>query len=243
MSGFYKNCCQKNSREIEIHDNRNFTDSIVGEYGLYLIYSKWLLEDIIEFMKEKFLKKEEKDEYEKYIGPIRIDYIHGSQSERTLCLLHESLYKKIIKEGFFRKLFPYDFRIQPYEIRDNNKPGPGFSSNLYIPLPTILNRAECKKDLYSKLKVIESFGIIKPQSYRVTLPLLCRKTEKYTGSAFIEFSNDIPLKNRSITRLIMNDTDWNIEPKNEYRVKCLWAKDRTDKMETQSLPNVKFINN
>lgn len=204
-------------------------DSLINGYGLYLVYSNWTLKDIKLFI-ENFIPKEEQNMKDKYIGPIRIDYIRGLESERTLCLLHISIYEALLKEGFDKKVFTYDFRVQKYEIRDNNKPGEGFSSNLYIPLPTALNRDDCKNDLASKLRNLELYNILLPGSYRITLPVISRRTGESTGSAFIEFTTEVELKNRAITRLILNDTDWEIKgTMRKYRVKCLWARDRENR--------------
>lgn len=194
------------------------------EVSLYYVYSKWSLKGILTHIRKCFPSYND-DDFNALIGPIRIDYYRGGETDRTLCLFNDIIYEGLAKEGFTQKLCNYDFRIQPYEIRDKNLPGQGYSSNLYIPLPSSLNTDHCREDLVKKLKVLETFSIIN-KNYKLTFPLTSRKTGRLTGSAFIEFDSSIDIHKRAIVLLVLHDTDWNVPNSQDYRVKCLWARDR-----------------
>ena len=225
MDGFN----QRFSRlSLDHGDNLHYISD--SDYGIYIIYSNWALPDVRKFISNIISGDDSSQSCSDdiLIGPMRISYIKGEESEKTIAILHSSVYDRLVREGFDKKLFTYDFRIQPYEIRENNKPDPGYSSNLYIPLPTALDKNDCQQDILSKLQLLEKFNIIPHNSFKVTLPVISRRTGESTRSAFIEFSPDVPINNRAVVRLILNDSDWTTSrpTKRNYRVKCLWAADR-----------------
>ena len=223
---------------------------IANDYNLYYIFSSDYLEKIRTEIIKKFLPDVDCDSFKRdypyfdalmqetgldkeyiLIGPLRIDYIHGNESNRSLIYLHRSIYDNMVRHAYDKKIFHYPIRVQYYEIRPNNYPGKGFSSNFYIPLPGILDKEKCKRILEIKMKRLEVFGLVDSVNYKITFPVKSRKTGVSTGSAFIEFTNEVETKNKSTMRLLLNDTDWDIFGYSEYRIKCLWARDRQNREE------------
>lgn len=204
---------------------------------LYYVYSTWKINDIIEFIRQ-FFPDYNKEFFDKLIGPTRIEYYRRQVTERTLCLFRPEIYQRLHKEGFHQRMFSYDFRIQPYEIRDTNKPEPGSSSNLYIPLPYTLDRELCYSDLTTKLEKLEEYGILNSSDYHLTFPTPIKSFDRPTGSAFVEFNNNVGIETRAVIKLVLHDTLWKVPNDREYRVKCLWARNRDPYRTYESAPNI-----
>ena len=206
--------------------NKQERNYFQNQFRLYLIRSCYPISCIKNFLiEEGYVPKDR----EYYIGPMRIDYIQGEPSYRNLCLLHTSVYHRLAKDGYKEQLFPEDFRITEYIIKANNFPKKGFSENLYITLPGILDHEECHEYLEARMNVFEKYNLVERGSYRITRPSQPRKTGEDTRSAFIEFRHYNSLINKTVIKLLLNDSNWNISSNNntrKYRIKCSWAIDK-----------------
>lgn len=190
------------------------TQETTRSYPVYLIYSSWSLPEIRNFLEEKCHQGE-------YIGYLKVERSHGKESNRTLAILSPTLYQRLVESGFDQRNDD-DFSIKTYIVPHYTNIQP--SRTLFLPLPSEYPGSLCREQLEYKLNAFTSFGIIPQNGYRVRVSWTSRQMDQHRGSAFISFADHVPTDSISLTRSLLNGSNWEDatgEP--GFFIKCMWS--------------------
>lgn len=187
------------------------------------------------------------------IGSMHVDVTReGSETDRTICLLDESIYDALIREGFGRtpqsadKRRRDDFTISLYHFKpESSTPAPGHTYNFFIQLPklegrepdradprsgTAIQRVSMKantlqKQLGDAVEELIKFGLIPGESVELKVPFTSRTTGDSKGVAYVTFANNVPRENIAAARVILDKSIVWGSGNVPYRIKCVYARE------------------
>lgn len=214
------------------------TEQIQQEYQVYMVYCKWTLQDIYEFL-EDYEGKEKKDNF------ARVVHDRNGETDRSIVMITKETYQNLCAKGYGEK--GKQFRIIPYRLGDRDFPKEEHSTNLFVPVPKSLTRDEkfVTQAITDKLDQITDFGILESGTWIVRAILQSREFGGVKGGCFIEFTKDVVLERIALTRVLMTDTFWPdyAEEEDEVReqFRCVWARKSKPHTEIKDKPAPKKI--
>jgi len=212
-------------------------------FPVYLLYSKWSLVQLDNFLKEFG-----------DVGFLRIMYDNdGHETDRTIGIIPTAAYEALCQDGYgvsestSNDRFSRGFRITPFLLKDNNFPGEGRTKTLFVPVPQTLvaNDSQVIETVIDKLKHLAEWEIIPDNSWVVNVPLKSREKGGVQGGCFISFNRDIALERIAMVRTLITDTYWPDQADNTERpvFRCFWARDRNTNYRSQRFNNTAPTNN
>ena len=171
---------------------------------LYIVYSKRSLDDIHNFLLSYGSEEE--------IGPSRIMYYQGKETDRTAILLSPTVYSKLVEDGYGRR--GGDFNIVPYQLRDYDLPKEGQRS-LFFPLPKDWKGSECRSCIGDLVDTAARLGLFEVGKYKLNIPLYTRTSDVHKGVAFLHFDKEVTTDSIAYLRAFLHGYDG---------TRCFWAK-------------------
>jgi hypothetical protein len=200
----------------------NFSTTLVGlttTYPtIYVIYSSWCIEKI-----HVFLTNIGGDGS---VGLLKIIYDNlSNESNKTIAVIKEHLYDKLIQLGYGNNNYNIDFKIKIYNLGDFLLPLPDRSNNLFIPTIKKVTETYVTEIVHNKLLALSNVGIIKENSWTIKCPIMSRETGIVKQGCFI-FFKDVSIYDIATVRFLINNTFWDDKSDKKYdnMIKCHWAK-------------------
>ena len=173
-------------------------------------------------------------------GPLRIVRVkdesgHWRDTNRTIVLITPRLFNEFINEGLYKAVRTpgrpaYDFRVVPYEIRENNLPKEGMKKDLFIRIPNTLQMSsgDVEGVINDKMADVVKFGVISAEQYSIKIPLRNkdRSTGIVHGSCFIAFAESVSDQQTALVKAVIDDTFWG---DHEDTFNCYWAREQKEK--------------
>jgi hypothetical protein len=168
-------------------------------------------------------------------GPMRIvrtkdESGYWRDSNRTIVVLSKYIFDNLMRDGLWKPFKAhgrpaFDFRVVPYEVRENNLPGAGFKSDLFIRLPKDSNFSvkEVEEIIHQKMQPLVKFGVIGADDFKVKVPLKSRSrsTGEAFGSCFIAFESHVSDHTAALVKAAIDDTYWGDSDK---VFRCFWSR-------------------
>ena len=199
-------------------------------FPVYLIYSKWSLPQLDNFLKDFG-----------DVGFLRIVYDNeGKETDRTIAILPPDVYETLCNEGYGEakqgsRSYGRGLRVTPFLLRDNCFPGEGRTKTLFVPVPKDLGADDSQviAAVIDKLKHLSEWGIVEENSWSVNVPLRSREKGGVKSGCFVSFKRDVALERIAMVRVLLTDTYWPEQPDETERAvfRCFWARDRKDQDE------------
>jgi len=166
-------------------------------FPVYMIYSKWSLTQI-----DNFLKEFGEAEY------LRIVYDNKHiETNRTIAILSDEVYKKLCDAGF-NESKNNGFKIKPYIVKeiDNSIA----VRTLFVPVPKeFCNLRDKVKDIISKKIInLSHLGIINESDWNINIPINTREKGDIKKGCYISFNDNVELERISLIRILLTDTYW-----------------------------------
>lgn len=157
------------------------------------------------------------------------------QTNRTIALVDQTLFDALVNEGLYKSPRSkgrqnIDFRIVPYEIRDNNLPKDGFKKDLFIRLPTSVGVSvqEVEEIVHDKMSQLVKFGVVDSSQYGIKIPL--KNKDRNSGEAydscFLTFSESVTPQTAALVKAVIDDTYWGARTETFH---CFWAREQKPK--------------
>lgn len=216
---------QENQEDKTLEENSNHNQQSVVKLTSYVVavaFSRWPLGQLCEFLEDKLSVTPEQ------IGVMRIDRFKGKETNRTILLLHRSLFDKIRTLGYGEEQDSLDFKLTECELKDHNRPKSGFTRNFFIPLPESLTADETRSQLQHKLDVLCNFGMFTDtEKPRLKIPLKSRETGEHRGQAYVTFNHETLTDTIALARVLLHDTRlYTGSEENFERMRCFWAREK-----------------
>lgn len=194
---------------------------------IYIIYSSWSIEKIKAFLGENCMLK------------IVFD-INGNETNKTIAVMHDILYKKLEFEGYNAPQYGVDFIIKKYRLGNYILQPTNKSSNLFIPTIHPNTELYITSIINKKLQQLVSFNIIPDNCWKLKCPIDNRINGQVKLGCFVFFKDDITNYTKGVVRFLLNKTHWNDDipslDKYDNIFKCYWANNK-------KLDNKKFDKN
>jgi hypothetical protein len=186
------------------------------QYNVFIVYSRKSLDSITEILLD--LNAGDVS----YCKIIRDG--EGRETNRTLVVADESVYKAAANEGLTSRSFNRDFTITRYKLTERNAPKEDQTYKLFIPYPK-LRGINAEKQLDDMLQRLVDVNLLAKNSYRITVPLKSRQTGVVKGSIFVTFDSSVDKELIQLVKLIIDGAHWFSEDEDESEeVKCFWAR-------------------
>lgn len=207
-------------------------------FKVYLIHSRRSLTSI-----EGFLNGYADSKNGDGIGYIRIVYDReGHETNRTIAILSDSVYDRLLKDGCDRHRDGRDFAISPFTLKDFNFPGEGRTNSLFVPVPESLrgHSDEVVQAISDKLAHYADWDVLPDQSWTIKPVLVSREVGDIKNGCFISFKNDVTVESRAMIRVLLSDSYWpirhtdNLEDSDDDKkeiFQCFWARAPKPKVE------------
>lgn len=189
---------------------RQARDMPVHEYPVFLVHSNWTLKRIRDFL-SGFGNGN--------IGSLHIDRErNGNETNRTICLMDESIFEGLNKGGYSRSK---DFSINRYELRQNCYPSKTHAYSFYIPVPAFLSEQELNAQLDGKFGELVKFGILKTEDYKFRFP-------EGKSFCFVTFDRNVDHDTIAIIKVCVDNTWWysSESPDTSELMRCFWGRRR-----------------
>lgn len=213
------------SKDVDDVDSNDATDDNdeKSKFPVYIIHSKWPVDEIEEFIDENSVNGIEED-----AALMRIDYFKGDSTDRTIVVLNREVYDNLLEAQL------PGFSISPFKTGVHWQPKPDENDRcFFVKLPPGYPASKCRKSLFIKLQEMVDFEILgSVDDYNITIPLKGRDREsnEHTGQAYIDFKETVDLEAIVMARVLIAYSYWNYHmdstPANNYRVCCYYKKDR-----------------
>jgi hypothetical protein len=210
---------------IQVKSTEEKAEMSSFEFPVFLVRSHKSLSQI-----ESFIKPFGQTVYK------RIMYDHeGKDTNRTIVVMEESIFKKMCDEGFEFKFDPpkavgdgsvidasgarkeqrkVDFTISRFNLLKSNFPDPEkHTSNLFVPVPDALRGYEpwVREEIVHRLKYFAEYcGILPKDTWEVHIPTVDRETGKIRTGCFIKFAEEVQLASVAMVRILLTDTYWSV---------------------------------
>lgn len=220
------------------------------KFPVYVIYSKWSLDQIREFLKDFG-----EAEYLRIVYEMNLEENKLVETNRTIAILSDDIYKKLEENGYTcdtEKQFK-GFKIKPFILKDKNLESTDPIRTLFIPIPTQFHHKHDKifNFIERKLKDLEDFGILEQSSWSINIPVKTREKGDIKNGCYISFGKDVELERIAMTKILLTDTYWpemiiiheSTKPEITERkiLKCRWFNSKTINSKTNKT-KVKTIN-
>ena len=201
------------------NSDTNNTNELSTTYPIiYVIYSSWCIEKIHYFLTNIGGVGS--------VGLLKIIYDNlSNESNKTIAVIKDHLYDKLIELGYGNTNYNIDFKIKIYKLGDFLLPLPDRSNNLFIPTIKKVTENYVTQVVQNKLLALSNVGIIKENSWNIKCPIMSRENGIVKQGCFI-FFKDVSIYDIATVRFLINNTFWddNAEKKYDNMIKCHWAK-------------------
>ena len=185
--------------------------------GLYIIYSRWSLPRIDRFISD----------YGK-IGLLRVVNDGSKETNRTLSLMENEAYGKLVASGYSGKNNK-GFSISPFNDKALESPGKNYNSNLFVPVPECLKSDDLKViDMIEfKLKHLVDWEILPDNCWNINALLKSREKGGISKGCFIIFGKELEISTISKARMLLTDNTWPALTDGDQKevFKCMWGLD------------------
>lgn len=211
---------RKYEKKVKPRKNKVINVNNSPKPGVYMIYSKWSLHQIDNFISD----------YGK-IGILRIVYDNNNnETDRTMVILEDTVYYELLRNGYGENRAEKGFKIVPFSVKGVNLPPNGHDKNLFIPVPKSLQNDDVSvlNVITDKLKHLAEWDIIPDKSWNLNIPVKSRELGGILDGCFIIFNPTVTIDQIAMTRLLLTDNFWpnQNEPENRLPLKCKWARSR-----------------
>jgi hypothetical protein len=188
-------------------------------YPVFIIYSNWNIDKM-----KAFLLKYDID------GVCMLKMIYdnsGSETNKTIAILSNNLYDKLIAEEYNVYKYNVDFKIKRYKLGDFLLPPKDKSDNLFIPIIKKTTETYVTDIINNKLSLFAKFDIIPYYSWKIKCPLSSTGIDNgVLLGCFIFFKKTINIYNIGIIKFLLHNTYWEETGGKKYdnMIKCYWAK-------------------
>ena len=203
------------------------------DLGIYIVFSSHNLKVIQEWLK-KYVPKNEK--ISDHIGPMRLVFTKGADTDRTLCVFSAAVYAAIERQGLtIKDEWTKEYRVTKGHIR-KGLPFENKQRHLYVKAPECLTITQVEEQLQQKLKEMARFGIIPEDQFTIKIPFESRSSEQHVGKAFICWRPEVNIRKIAAARMVLQDSLWNFnlvdaeklrqmkeKANNADLVRCSWS--------------------
>ena len=239
-SKLQKNIDRYNSELVEIARSRRNKEKWIGKYPFYMLSSSDSIKTIRKTVTDSYMNTSGQEM--KPIGLIKAIWSNKEETDRTLCVIDEHVYKEMVDDGYY---------IQPYIPNRFDLPKDNETRNLFIKLPYIPQLSKlslCQQHLNSRMHILVMYGIWKKEDYNIRYPDKSRENDIHGGKAFIVFSisgkneeEKIDILDRiTLTRNFFSGTHW---PDTSFKINCYWAKKSQNRLKNKLDQNNKDTQN
>lgn len=183
--------------------------------GIYIIYSKWTLRRIDEAI-SKYGK----------VGLLRIINDGVKETNRTLVLMENEVYFKLINAGYSGKNNK-GLSITAFNEKALDFPGKNFNSNLFVTVPEVFKSDDLNviKIVEGKLKHLVEWDILPDNCWTINVPVKSREKGGISSGCFIIFDKEIEISVISKARMLLTDNNWpaTSEQDEKEAFKCVWG--------------------
>ena len=157
----------------------------------------------------------------------------GQQKTVTFVLMDDEKYQAMEAAGYCKPGGLQDDLLETYYLsryRISNKiiPSEGKSEDLFVRPSSRLTSSEARSVIVPIVNELVEFGVVPRGSIRITIPTCDRESGEHLGKMFVNFSDEVPLESKIITRLMFQDASWYDDACSpEDRVQCCWKENRT----------------
>nr|QBK89876.1 MAG: uncharacterized protein LCPAC101_01590 [Pithovirus LCPAC101] len=220
------------SELIEIARSHRTKEKWASKYPFYMFSSGDSIETIRKKVTDSYMDTPGQEM--KPIGLIKAIWSNKEETDRTLCVIDEHVYKRMVNDGLYIKSYiPNRFDL-PKETE---------TRNLFIKLPYIpqLNKLSlCQQHLNSRMNILVMYGLWKKEEFNIRYPGKSRENDMHGGKAFIVFSisgkneeEKIDILDRiTLTRNFFSGTHW---PDTSFKINCYWAKKSENRQKKNKL--------
>lgn len=183
--------------------------------NLYVVYCGWNVHRIRDFLEHEVSNP--------HVGPIRIDYKNGRETNRTIVVMAEENYQELKAKGYSNYSKTADFRIMPYVVKDIGLVAPGADKrySYYIRFPvTATDPESIRQDVVNKLDSLADFGFFARDSYVVRTPLLSREQNVPRNFCLVTFSDSTSKNSIIAGRIVLHQSHWR---DHSELMKCFWT--------------------
>lgn len=183
--------------------------------NVYVIYSSWSLAKIRHFLTTNLTNPK--------IGPLRIDYKNGKETNRTVAVLDDANFQELKEKGYTVYSKTAEFRIMPYVVKDIGlvTPGPDKRYSYYIRFPMGATDATViENELREKLDELSEFGFFPKGSYTVRTPLVSREAGTPRNFCLVNFQDSVSRTSIIAGRIVLHQSHWRDHPD---LLKCFWT--------------------
>ncbi len=187
-------------------DSRKYID-ISGP--LYVIISDWALSRIHDFICQYGDSSD--------IGPIRIDYKNGVETNRTFVVLKPYIFDALWQAGYSNPNNRDEFYISKYRMIDTFKLD---RRSLKIPLPASLRMTGTviSNIIKEKLDTLVKFNVLASDDFNIRMVLADRARDIPPRFAYINFTEKATVEQILACHIIMHQTKWSED--SDVRVEC-----------------------
>ncbi len=203
------------------------------DLGIYVVFSSHNLKVIQEWLK-KYVPKNEK--ISDHIGPMRLVFIKGADTDRTLCVFSAAVYAAIESQGLtIKDEWTKEYRVLKGHIR-KGLPFESKQRHLYVKAPECLTITQVEEQLQQKLKEMARFGVIPEDQFTIKIPFESRSSEQHVGRAFFCWRPEVSIKKIAVARMVLQDSPWDFSSvdveklrhmkekiNNSDLVRCSWS--------------------
>lgn len=151
----------------------------------------------------------------------------GRETHGTVCFLDELVYFKLVQEN------RTDFKIEPFECPHVWHPSSTgtetYSYKYCIPFPSNgMRTSTTERDKFytqqieMQLSPFIAHGLVPPDAYTITIPVVSRARSETKNIAFVEFHPTINKDTLAVIRYILDTSFWPYDRQSVFR--CYWAR-------------------
>jgi len=192
--------------------------------SVVIVYSNWTILKIFNFFTD-YLEADKSD-----IGMYKIIRKKDKNGEyqdtdKTLFLIKNKLFIKCLEEGLDMQQPDLDFRITNFNLNEvYHYPKSGYSSNLFVKIPTFLGSNDCEILMYEKMNVFVNFEMLTKKEYKIKTPLKSRLSGEHKGYMFLDFK-DVEVDTIAYIKLLLHDSLFYLDiDKNIHNISVYWRK-------------------
>lgn len=146
----------------------------------------------------------------------------GFATNRIIAVMTSDLFEELQNKGYSTE-GDADFSVSLYKIYDSDLPKDNCETNLYVPIPSEIKEEDAREKIAKGLSRVSDWGFIPKNGFEV---VDFNGRDKLRGLRIVFKDNvigrnAIPIENKAMVRLILDDHDW--DKKGDYKIRCQWG--------------------
>ena len=197
-------------------------------FPIYMVHTEWDTKTIHDHLNNHITTGADSK-----IGLFHYDYWKGQRVSRLIYIFDIEIYENLVQAGYYHNN-DQGFVVRPFRLRDYSFPNADESKNLYIPLPSFLEKESCHDQIDKILKISKDFGIIPSKSYKIEIPTSSYRNQnqdqdkdkdKHTNRCYVMFRQEISMESIAMLKIIFHNSLWESKEEIEEKdllIKCYW---------------------